>query len=183
MGLVELQAEGSSVTHFFDIVACDGLEGKIHRDGTRALMGLGLSYKFSLVVPDPAAPSHILTFGLSLVVCSGVVAAETEGCPEVAGEPVRAGVDPGASAIVDPGLSAVVDPGLSAIMPGRVAGLSVVVTPWLVWSGPEGVLSSCVGARLGSGLVCSLLSPGEVGLAARDMAAALVLKKWNEKGI
>lgn len=109
------------------------------------------------------------------------MAAETEGCPEVTGEPARAGVDPGLSAIVDAAVSAVVDPGVFAIMLGCVAGLLVVVTPSLVWSGPEGVPSSCVGARLGSGLIRSLLSPGDVGLPARYMAVASVLTKWNEK--
>ena len=76
-----------------------------------------------------------------------------------------------------------VDPGVSAVVLGRVAGLSVVGTPRLMWSGSGEVPSSCVGAWLGCELVCSLLSPGEVGLAARDPVAASVLKKCNKKDI
>lgn len=37
-GLVELQADGSSVTHFFDIVARDGLEGQKHSGGISDLL-------------------------------------------------------------------------------------------------------------------------------------------------
>lgn len=114
---------------------------------------------------QPAVPSQILTFGLSLTVGSGAVVAGTEGCPEVTGELVIAGVGPGVSSIVL----------------GCVAGFSVVGTPWLVWSGFKGVPSVCVGSRLSCGLVRSLLSPGKVVLAAGDVAAASVLKKCNEK--
>lgn len=74
-----------------------------------------------------------------------------------------------------------VDPRVSGIVLGRVAGLSVVGTPWLEWSGSEGVSGGCVGARLGWGVGGSVLSPGEVGLAAGDTAAASVGKKRNEK--
>ena len=120
-----------------------------------------------LVVLWPAVQSHILTFRLSLTVGSAVVVSETGGCPEVAGELVRAGMDPGASAVVL----------------GCVVGCLAVESPPLVWSGSGSkvVLSSCVGAWLGWGLDCSLLSPREVGLAARDSATASVLKKCNEK--
>lgn len=38
-GLVELQADGSGVAHFFDVVAGDVLEGKKHRGGISELSG------------------------------------------------------------------------------------------------------------------------------------------------
>lgn len=116
------------------------------------------------MVPQPAVASQILTFGLSLTVGSGGVVAGMEGCPEVTGELVIAGVGPGVSSIVL----------------GCVAGFSVVGTPRLVWLGSKGVPSVCVGSRLSCGLVRSLLSPGKVVLAAGDVAAASVLKKCNE---
>lgn len=110
-------------------------------------------------------PRRILTFGLSLPVCGGVVAAEMPGCSEVAEELIRADVGPGVSATVL----------------ARVAGLPVAGTPRLVWFGSEGVPCGCVGARLGWGLGCSRPSPGELALAARDPVAASVWKKCSEK--